>query len=269
MSNVNDRRFSLCGAQIDALTHAELVTLIDEAKVKHEKLLILNHNLHSLYLYFTNKEFRSAYQNASYTYIDGLPVIWISKAARLPVSSEHRITFLDSFDYMLFEAENRGWRVFYLGSTQEVLEKGLSLLQQKYPRVTICGHNGYFPKSGPESDAVTSEINAFGPDILFVGMGMPIQELWLANQRDKLRATAILTSGATLDYVTGYAYRPPAWAGRLGLYGVCRMLSDPKRLWRRYLVEPAVLAVYLMPGILKQRFAHQERKTEASMLEPD
>lgn len=268
MTNPNEHRFPLCGVPIDAITHSNLVMLIDEARANQDELLILNHNLHSLYLYFTNKEFRSAYKDASFAYIDGLPLVWIGKAAGLPVNSQHRITFLDSFELMLSEAEDRRWRVFYLGSAQEVLENGLSILKRKFPRLAICGRNGYFSKSGLESDEVISEINTFGPDILFVGMGMPLQELWLAKHRDKIRAAAILTSGATLDYVTGHAYRPPAWAGKLGLYGLCRMLSEPRRLWRRYLVEPAILAGYLLPGILRQRFARPGSSAEIGTLQP-
>lgn len=269
MDYLSERRFYLCGAQIDALTHSELIALIEHSRVSRDRLLILNHNLHSLYLFFTNKEFKSAYQGASFVYIDGMPVTWIGRAAGLPFRSEHRITFLDSLDLILTEAACRRWRVFYLGSTEEVLSEGIEILKQKYPHLTIAGRNGYFSKSGAESEEVIAQVNAFRPDIVFVGMGMPTQELWLVNSHHRIQAAAILTSGATLDYVTGHAYRPPEWTGYLGLYGLCRMLSEPGRLWRRYLLEPIVLAVILLPSILQQRFIHQDRKAMPSLLEPD
>jgi len=251
---------------MDALTYEDLIMLINGAKASRERLVILHHNLHGLYMYLTNKEFQSAYQNASYAYVDGMPIIWFGKVAGFRVNKEHRITFLDCFDLILSESQSRNWRVFYLGSTPEVLDRGLTILREKYPRLALRGRDGYFSKSGSESDEVIDEINSFCPDILFVGMGMPTQELWLANYRDKIRAAAILTSGATLDYVTGHAYRPPAWVGNLGLYGVCRMFSDPMRLWRRYLVEPTVVAWYLLPGVLRQRFASRRRGAEVGTL---
>lgn len=260
MAYLSERRFPLCGAQVDAMTREELIVLIDRATVSRDRLLILNHNLHSLYLYFTNKDFKSAYQEASYVYIDGMPVIWIGRAAGLPLRTNHRITFLDSFDSVLSEAENRKWRVFYLGSTEAVLDAGLVSLKQKHPRLIIGGRNGYFSKSGTESDEVIVQVNTFRPDIVFVGMGMPTQELWLAKYHEKIDASVILTSGATLDYVTGHAYQPPEWTGNLGLYGVCRMFSEPRRLWRRYLAEPVPLAAHLLPGILRQRFSGRDRR---------
>jgi N-acetylglucosaminyldiphosphoundecaprenol N-acetyl-beta-D-mannosaminyltransferase len=140
-----------------------------------------------------------------------------------------------------------------LGSAPEVLAAGVPELRNRFPKLAIDGHHGFFAKDGNESDDVIAKINDFAPDILFVGMGMPIQEMWLAEHSSKIRASAILTSGATLDYVTGHAYRPPAWAGPLGLYGVFRMFSDPKRLWRRYLVEPIMLTKHLAIPLIRQR----------------
>jgi len=100
---------------------------------------------------------------------------------------------------------------------------------------------------------VITEINDFKADILFVGMGMPTQERWVAEHLEKMNVSAVLTSGATLDYITGHAYRPPAWAGPLGLYGVFRLFSDPGRLWRRYLLEPVVLIKLLSLRLVRQR----------------
>jgi N-acetylglucosaminyldiphosphoundecaprenol N-acetyl-beta-D-mannosaminyltransferase len=186
-------------------------------------------------------------------YIDGLPVIWIGRAAGLPLKGEHRITLLDCFDVFLSEAEERNWRVFYLGSAAEVADRGVAMLQTRYPQLAMSGHHGFFVKNGPDSEKVIAQINEFRPDVLFVGMGMPIQERWLAEYLPKINASAILTCGATLDYVAGHAYRPPKWVGPLGFYGIFRLFSDPKRLWRRYLIEPIVLLRRLLLPLIRQR----------------
>jgi N-acetylglucosaminyldiphosphoundecaprenol N-acetyl-beta-D-mannosaminyltransferase len=250
MEAIRIRQMSMCGIRLDALSRGELIELLNHAVLARDKLLILNHNLHSLYLYETNPAFRAVYALASCVYIDGLPVVWLGRAAGLPVTAAHRITFLDSFEAIVGEASKHGWRVFYLGSTEEVVTKALVLLRDRYPQLIIDGRNGFFAQSGPESEAVISQINDFRADILFVGMGMPLQEQWLGKHYGTLNVSAAMTSGATLDYIAGAAYRPPAWVGPLGLYGVFRMFTDPKRLWRRYLLEPLLLAKYLLPRLI-------------------
>jgi len=253
MTDFDRQQLSLCGIRLDALRGSDLIELIGSARSTHRKLLILNHNLHSLYLYQTNRTFREAYEQASCVYIDGMPVIWLARAAGFDVGPEHRITFLDSFETILTAAAEKGWRVFYLGSTEATLQEGLAKLRSSHPRLIIDGRNGYLGADLQDAPAAIAQVNAFAPDLLFVGMGMPTQELFLARHFADLKTCAALTSGATLDYVTGAAYKPPAWAGPLGLYGVLRLLSSPRRLWRRYLLEPIVLLASLGPAILQQR----------------
>ena len=254
---------SLCGIRLDTLTKGDLLRTIEVARERRQKLLVLNHNLHSLYLYQTDPLFRDAYRAADYVYIDGMPVVWLAQGAGLPATAEHRLTFLDSFHDLLAAAAAQGWRVFYLGSKESTLQAGLTLLREKHPKLILAGRNGYLGASFEDAEQAVAEINAFQPDLLFVGMGMPLQESFLRQYFQQLQVGVALTSGATLDYVAGTAYKPPAWAGPLGLYGVFRLCSDPKRLWRRYLWEPLVLLGRLGPQILLQRTRTWSRRTPA------
>lgn len=258
MIQVGTRRLLMGGIRVDAMEREQLIETLDEAILSQQKLLVLNHNLHSLYLYEKDRSFAAAYRNASLVYIDGVPVLWLCRLAGLRVSPDHRITFLDCFESLLAQAADRGWRVFYLGSTQAVQEAGLTMLRERFAHLDIRGHNGYFGKDEASTLQVVAEINEYKPDILFIGMGMPTQEVWLERYFPDLQAGVVMTSGATLDYVTGHAYRPPAWAGPLGLYGVMRLFFEPKRLWRRYLLEPLFLLPVLVPRLLKQRWAKKE-----------
>lgn len=255
--DLRGREFSLYGIRMNALERRDLIELLGRAKSSHEKLLLLHHNLHSLFLYETHSTFNASYELASKVYIDGLPIVWLGKAAGLPLKAAHRVTLLDSFEAVIEEASKQGWRIFYLGSTEAVLAKGLSMLRESYPRLNISGRNGFFAKSGPENEEVVSQINDFKPDILFAGMGMPVQEVWLADNYSRLDVSAAISCGGTMDYVTGNAYRPPAWAGPLGLYGIFRLFHDPKRLWRRYLVEPLFLAMFLGVRRVRERLGQQ------------
>ena len=257
MKTLSSRQLSLGGIRIDALEQSDLIQLLRPAEPTGGKLLIAHHNLHSLYLYETDRAFRDFYERASWVYIDGLPLVWLGRAAGLPFRTAHRITFLDSFDAILHDAVQHGRRIFYLGSSEQVIEAGLPLLRAAHPQLVICGHHGFLATAA-ESEAVIAQINDFQADILFVGMGMPIQEMWLAEHQEKINVRAILTSGGTLDYVTGHSYRPPEWAGRLGLYGVFRLFSDPRRLWRRYILEPILLIGYLGRRLTRARRSANE-----------
>jgi N-acetylglucosaminyldiphosphoundecaprenol N-acetyl-beta-D-mannosaminyltransferase len=260
MTIIRLEHLSLAGMTIDLLTLRDLLDLLEMATATQDKYLVLHHNLHSIYLYHTVADIKSLYSHAFCVYIDGIPVVWLSKFAGLPARLEHRVTLLDSFQTVLGKAEVCGWRVFYLGSRPRAIARGLAMIRKQFPQLTISGHHGYFSKTNSECDDVISKINDFGPDILFVGMGMPIQERWLYTHLSRLNARVILTCGATLDYITGEAYRPPSWVGPLGLYGVFRLLAAPERLWRRYLVEPIALIMYLFVPLVRQRLQARHTK---------
>jgi N-acetylglucosaminyldiphosphoundecaprenol N-acetyl-beta-D-mannosaminyltransferase len=260
---VSPQSHSLCGIRLDTLTKRDLLRSIEAALKRKQKLLVLNHNLHSLYLYQTDPLFREAYRAADHVYVDGMPVIWLARAAGLPAKAEHRLTLLDSFHDLLAASVTNGWRVFYLGSKESTLQAALTLLRERHPRLVIAGRNGYLGPSLESAEQAVSEINRFQPDLLFVGMGMPLQEAFLRRYLAELQVRVALTSGATLDYVAGTAYKPPAWAGPLGLYGVFRLCSDPKRLWRRYLWEPLVLLGRLGPQVVAQRTRTLRRRAAA------
>ncbi len=255
MSGYRKRRFLLGGIRIDALERTDLIEVLENARIYEEKILVFHHNLHSLYLHGIDPAVRDAYARTSWVYIDGMPVIWMARFAGLPFEVSHRITFLDSFDVILSEAARRNWRIFYLGSTIEVVNAAMMKFKEQYPKLEICGRHGFFDQEGAENQEVIAQINNFNADVLFVGMGMPVQEKWIAKNSMKLEVSGIVTSGATLDYVTGQAYRPPKWAGPLGLYGVFRMFSDPRRLWRRYLLEPIWVVKCLALPLIRQRWA--------------
>jgi N-acetylglucosaminyldiphosphoundecaprenol N-acetyl-beta-D-mannosaminyltransferase len=159
----------------------------------------------------------------------------------------HRTTFLDSFEHLVQEVAHRNWRLFYLGSKPGVATRGAEILRKRFPGLQIATQHGYFDaKPGSrENQSVIDAINAFQPHVLMVGMGMPRQEHWTADNLEAISANAIITSGATMDYLAGEVPVPPRWAGPLGLYGIVRLLSEPRRLWKRYLLEPwFVLALF-------------------------
>lgn len=247
----NGSQYRLGRFRIDALTRSELLSVFADAIVTRKRTVIFHVNFHGLYVQLKNRSLDAIYDEADYVAIDGMPVVWLARAAGLPVKTIHRNTLLDCFEEILAVAAQNAWRVFYFGGREDVLRLGLNRLRNLLPSLMIAGHQGYV--ADDQNRIVADTISAFQPDILFVGLGMPRQEHWVARYSASVGASVITTCGATMEYVSGHAYRPPLWAGRMGLYGAARLLSNPTKLWSRYLLEPFILVPSLAVEILRYR----------------
>lgn len=115
--------------------------------------------------------------------------------------------------------------------------------------------DGYFDATAgsAENQKMLELINAYQPNVLMVGMGMPRQEHWILDNLESIHANTILTCGACIDYIAGVIPTPPRWMGRFGLEWLSRLLSEPKRLWRRYLLEPWFVATLFVRELWVQQ----------------
>ncbi|MBD0261867.1 MAG: WecB/TagA/CpsF family glycosyltransferase [Tolypothrix sp. Co-bin9] len=232
--------YKYLGVQVNALSIPELNSLIAESIEQNQKWIIANHNLHSLYLYHHDSKMQAFYAKADYIHIDSMPLVFIGKLLGFPLKREQRVTYADWVWPLMAEAASKSWRVFYLGSKPGVAEQGASILRQRFPGLQIACAHGYIDMCQDSKDnlATLAAINAYKPHVLMVGMSMPRQEHWILDNLEHIHTNAILPSGACIDYVAGVVATPPRWMGRFGLEWLYRLLSEPKRLWRRYLLEP-------------------------------
>lgn len=196
-----------------------------------------HHNLHSLYLLHSDPGVARFYARCDDCYIDGQPVRLLLAGFGQHPGAARRFSLMDHFEELLEHAQESGWRLYYLGSRPEVVDRARALIEAHYPRLDITLRDGYFR----DDAAVVSDINARRPQLLLVGMGMPRQEHWLCDHLEALDIGCATQAGASLDYFAGMQARPPAWLSRAGLAWLYRLLHDPARLWRRYLVEPWAL----------------------------
>jgi N-acetylglucosaminyldiphosphoundecaprenol N-acetyl-beta-D-mannosaminyltransferase len=153
--------------------------------------------------------------------------------------------------------------VLYVGGEQAVVERARERLSSCYPGADVRVRNGFFDATPGSADnaSVVAEAKAFAPQILFVGMGMPRQELWILNHLEALPDCAIFSVGAAFDYEAGAQKPAPRWMGRMGVEWLFRLLHDPKRLARRNLVEPWSLSGLILADI---RTAVRTRLTAGS-----
>ncbi len=250
-------RVAVLGGEIDLARPEEVMAILTDWVAAGAPRLIANHNLHSLYLLRKRPELAAFFAEADLIEADSTPLLAFAGLLGLPARAFHRCTYLDWRPHFWSLANRHGWRIFYLGAAPGVAQRAAERLSADYPGAVIGVCDGYFDAEPGSAGAlaVIDKITAFAPDVLLVGMGMPRQELWILDNRAVLPPCVILPVGAAFDYEAGTQKAAPRWMGRAGLEWLFRLVSDPKRLWRRYGVEPWSL---LGPALADLRQAHRE-----------
>jgi N-acetylglucosaminyldiphosphoundecaprenol N-acetyl-beta-D-mannosaminyltransferase len=237
------RRTRLLGGPVDIVSRDEVLAFIADTVAASRKAIIGNQNLHSLTLSQTNADLRTFFDMADLIEIDSMPLLHWGRLLGLSLTAAHRSTYLDWRGDFWTAAAERGWRVFLLGATAAVNHAALSRLAAEWPGVTLSGRHGYFDhrKGGSDNAAAVAQINAFRPDVVLVGMGMPLQETWIRENYGEIDSGVVLSIGAAFDYEAGAQKPAPRVYGRLCLEWLFRLVHDPRRLFRRYLIEPWTL----------------------------
>ena len=230
-------RIDILGVGIDPLTVEELHAEIGRLLRNRERGRVLNVNAHCLNLCCEDPKLRDFLNGAEVVFCDGAGVMLAARilGRRIP----ERITYADWAWRLAALAAAEGYSLYFLGSRPGVAQEAAKRLQQSYPNLTIAGvRHGYFDHSAtsPENEAVVQEINAAAPDILLVGLGMPLQEYWLMENRHKLNVGVVLTGGAVFDYVSETLRRGPRFLTENGFEWLARLFVEHRRLWRRYLL---------------------------------
>jgi N-acetylglucosaminyldiphosphoundecaprenol N-acetyl-beta-D-mannosaminyltransferase len=219
-------------------------------KEARKKALIAHVNIHCLNLAYTRPWLRAFLNSADLVFCDGAGVILGARMLGYAISQ--RITGADWMWQLAELAAPQGLTFFLLGSRPGTIDKAADRLREQFPTLRIVGtHHGYFDKTpgNPQNEAVIQQINTARPDILIVGFGMPIQEHWLLENWPRIDAHVTITAGAIFDYVSGELRRAPRWMTGHGMEWLGRLLIEPRRLWRRYVIGNPL---FLM-RVLKQR----------------
>jgi N-acetylglucosaminyldiphosphoundecaprenol N-acetyl-beta-D-mannosaminyltransferase len=247
-------RARFLGIETDVVTKQELIDFVLQAIDEDRRVVIGNHNLHSIYLFHRHSRFREFYAIADRIFVDGMGAIALGRLYGARVGRRHRITFLD-FEADLFSAlGERGSRVYCLGARPGVPEKALAVFRARYPGLTISAHDGYFDVAAgsSENEAILAEIAGIRPHVLMVGMGMPRQEQWIAENYTRLQANVTMSLGGFMDFYGGGISVPPRWLGPVGLEWAYLFLVAPRRGARRYLLEPWSVGWQMAHDLLRQ-----------------
>ncbi len=234
-----NKRVKLFGITIDALRMPEAVAQLmtwvrsDEKSPCH---YVVTPNVDHTLMFQRSQPLRSAYADASLVLADGMPVVLASRLLRKPLPE--RVTGADLVPH-LFDAATADWplRVYLLGAGPGVADRAALKVQQRWPHVRIVGTD--CPPLGFEHDetenaAILERIKTVSPDVVVVGLGAPKQENWVHAHHHQIHARVALCVGATIDFLADEKPRAPLWMQRTGLEWLHRLLSEPKRLFKRY-----------------------------------
>jgi len=248
--------FKILGARIHPISVEKLNSFIAKNILVHQKTIIANVNVHALNIAFITPWFRDFLNNSPIVFCDGFGVIFGARILGFKIPE--RITYADWIWQLAEFSSIRNFTFYFLGSKDGIAEKAAFRLLERFPELKINGiGNGYFDKTpgSLENEKVIERINKIKPDVLIIGFGMPLQERWLLDNWDRIDAKIALTGGAVFDYISGELQRGPKFLTNHGFEWLARLLIEPRRLWKRYLIGNPIFMWRIFKqklGILKQ-----------------
>jgi N-acetylglucosaminyldiphosphoundecaprenol N-acetyl-beta-D-mannosaminyltransferase len=247
----NFEKTPILGVRVDLISLVELIQYVLFMVQGQRKAVIANVNVHAVNIAFEHAWFKDFINHSQVVFCDGYGVKWAAKFLHGKVMQ--RYTPPDWFDRLASMCAENGISMFFLGTQQDIVEKAEAVFIEKYPSLKIVGvHHGFFDKEAvsSENQEVLAGINSVRPDILVVGFGMPAQEKWILDNWGKLQVSVVIPVGAFFDYLAGDVVRAPRWMTDHGLEWLGRLVIEPRRLWRRYLLGNPIF----LWRVLLQRF---------------
>jgi N-acetylglucosaminyldiphosphoundecaprenol N-acetyl-beta-D-mannosaminyltransferase len=193
-----------------------------------------------------------AYDDAFLSLADGTPLVWIAKLLRLPL--EEKVSGSDLVEPLLERGGQRGLRVYFLGASEKVNAKCKQILEAKYPGLRVVGYSSPMIDNKAPDPSIVAQIIEAKPQLVFVALGCPKQELWMHRFSPQLVGIVSLGIGATLHFIAGETPRAPRWMSKIGLEWLYRLFREPKRLAHRYLVrDRAIAGIFLRMALQRRR----------------
>ena len=235
----------LFNLRVNDISLPELMKIFSHSIATHQKVHVVTLNPEMVVRQAVDQQFRQALTQADFRIADGAGLM--IAANFFGKTLHHRIPGIELVMELIRVGQEEGWSFYFLGSSQEVMNKLIKSLREKFPRMIISGfHHGYFQDSSP----IVEEINRLQPNVLLVGLGSPRQELWINHFRSFIETSIMVGVGGSFDVLSGSKRRAPVFFRKIGFEWLYRIISEPRRLKR---VVPAFLKFGWMT--LKEKMA--------------
>jgi N-acetylglucosaminyldiphosphoundecaprenol N-acetyl-beta-D-mannosaminyltransferase len=237
-------RLRLLDIEVTAVHEHGMADVLSDLIAAGGRRTVVGHNLHSCYLYHTLPEFKALYDAADVVLLDGAPVyaLWKRQGPAAASDSSYRV---GSTDWIRHLGSVAGLdRMAVVGTNEQSNTEACRTLEALLPGTKVLGWAG--DNWGPARErAVVDELQAFQPNLVLVGLGMPLQESFLWQRRDDLPDAVYGAVGGALDQISGHQRLAPRWLGRLGFEWLWRLILSPQRVFGRVFIEPWKLAAVL------------------------
>ena len=237
---------NILGVRVSAINMQQALAVIDAWIARRAPQYVCVSNVHSIMESWDDPSLRRIHNEAGLVTPDGMPLVWVSR--RRGLDHVDRVYGPDLMLALCEHSVERGYRHFLYGGSEGVPERLAERLRARFPGLQIVGaYAPPFRPLTPDEDArVVQRINGAQPDVVWVGLGMPRQEQWMHAHVGRLEAPVLLGVGAAFDFHAGLKKQAPRWMQRAGLEWSFRLMTEPRRLWKRYLRHNPRFVVLMM-----------------------
>ncbi|WP_436917660.1 WecB/TagA/CpsF family glycosyltransferase [Acinetobacter schindleri] len=248
---MNEVRQNVIGSPINQITWSDAVNTLALWGEQHESRVVCICNAHSVVTAKQDQEFNQVLKHADMSTPDGAPVAWMIK--KVSGQPQARINGPDLMLKYCEHAEKIGQSIYLYGGQESTLNILVDVLKSKYPNLKIAGYLSppFRELNAEEKQKIIQDINNSGAHTVWVGLGCPKQEKWMHEHKGKINAVMVGV-GAAFDYHAGTIKRAPKWMQNSGLEWFHRLCSEPKRLWRRYLVTNTLFILYAAKQLMSK-----------------
>jgi len=238
-----NNRINILNCPIDKLTMQETIGLIDNSIQNKQSLHHVVVNAAKLVNMQKDKELYDSVVSSDIINPDGQAVVWASKLLGQPLPE--RVSGIDLMQNLVKLAYEKHYKIFFFGAKEEIVKGVVDKYSAMYNSSIIAGYrNGYFKKD--KEEGIAKQIAESGADILFVAISSPTKEIFLNIYKDVIDTPFIMGVGGSFDVVAGKVKRAPLWMQKAGLEWFYRVLQEPRRMWKRYLVTNTLFIWYVM-----------------------
>lgn len=257
ISNKTKTAVDILGLPVSPITMEQLLQIVDNHIASNEQLRLGVVNVAKVVNAQKKPQLRQSLQEADLILADGVPIVWLSKVLGTPLPE--RVAGIDFMFRLLKEASKKHYRVYFLGAKPEVLPKAIETVKREYPGIHIAGYrDGYFGKNQEQS--IAEDIKDTCAHILFVGISSPKKEYFLKRWHKYMNVPVCHGVGGSFDILAGITKRAPIWMQKCGIEWFYRIIQEPRRMWKRYLITNTIFIKLSLEAIIRARVSRFFRR---------
>ncbi|MGI9667927.1 MAG: WecB/TagA/CpsF family glycosyltransferase [Acidimicrobiia bacterium] len=245
-------RSPVVGISISTTSYQEVLQAIDE-RPTDSGMVVTVCNVHSVMSARGDEQLGAVINGSEIATPDGVPLVWALRWTTQP--DQTRVYGPELMRSALVDADDRNWNHFLYGSSPETLDALTQAIASFAPDASIVGKISppFRDLTDEEEATFLGEIRESGADVVWVGLGMPKQEMWMGSVKDQLPGIALVGVGAAFDFLAGNVKQAPEWMQNSGLEWVYRLIQEPRRLWKRYIWNNPAFVVLLSQQLVATR----------------